>query len=421
MHQFNSRSFAIAVSLFVAFIASSHDAVAQPKPKDFGVPLAPPDPLDEFTVAINFGYGQGPKESDDPAVFEKLLVNLKKAGYNTIYCVYRDWRLELCRKHNVKMMIDVLAHHDGAKTDVRRAEQRETVRKICEKVRGDKAVWGYNLWNERLDRFAPGGLDAMHENLALLRKWDPTHPVWVGTYLGYFLDRVHGTAGVLAYYDYHWSRGLGLHYNTITHCHKLCQTRADVFGRWILVNSDTRKSLYTINTSIAHGMKVMIWFIKGAVDPNTGELNANHEHLKVHSEIRNLYHEIAEIGKPMAVYSTPMTRTMDDKPRQNKDVPRPLTTFPDDHWAQITSGEAFVGVFKYDSGADALYVANHNAFRGQKMTISLKSAAGAKPNVAMFNRADSGWKKLEVQDGSFSFDLGPGLGELLRITGVASQ
>ena len=132
-------------------------APAQQKPKDFGVPLAPPDPPEEFAVAINFGYGQGPKESDDPVVFEKLLVNVKKAGYNTIYCVYRDWRLELCRKHKVKMMIDVLAHHDGAKTDVRRAEQRETVRKICEKVRGDKAVWGYNLWNERLDKFAPVG------------------------------------------------------------------------------------------------------------------------------------------------------------------------------------------------------------------------------------------------------------------------
>ena len=418
------KSFSVCVSnallFFGALACDPANAHGQQEPKDFGVPLAPPDPFDEFTVAINFGYGQGPKVSDDPVVFEKLLVNLKKAGYNTIYCVYRDWRLELCRKHGVKMMIDVLAHHEGAETDVRRPQQREAVRRICEKVRGDKAVWGYNLWNERLDRFAPGGLDAMHENLALLREWDPTHPVWVGTYLGYFLDRVQGTAGVLAYYDYHWSRGLGLHYNTITHCHKLCQTRADFFGRWILVNPDTRKSLYTINTSIAHGMKVMIWFIGGAVDPQTGEMKSDHEHLRVHREIRLLYGEIAELGKPMAVYSTPMTRTMDDKDRA-KDVPRPLTPFPEDHWARVTSGEAFVGVFKYDSGADALYVANHNAFRVQNMTISLKPAANAQPAVEMFNRAEGGWENLTVRDRSVSFSLGPGLGELLRITGVASQ
>ena len=151
---------------------------------------------------------------------------------------------------------------------------------------------------------------------------------------------------LLAYYDYHWSRGLGLHYNTITHCHKFCQNRKYYFGRWIHVNADTRKSLYTINSSIAHGMKIMIWFIGGAIDPNTGELNEKHEHLQVHHELRHLYREFASIGKPSAVYSTPMTRTMDDKERP-KDVPRPLTPFLKGHWAQVTSGEAFVGFFNY--------------------------------------------------------------------------
>ena len=390
------------------------------EPKDFGVPLAPPEPFDEFAVAINFGYGQGLKETDDPATFEKLIVNIKKAGYNTIYCVYKDYRLELCRKHGVKMMIDVLAGNDDAKTDVRRLEQREALRKLCEKLREDKAVWGYNLWNERLDRFAPGGMDAMHECLALLRTWDPTHPVWVGTYFAYFLDRVQGTPGVLAYYDYHWDRGLGLNYNTLTTCRKVCSTRVDYFGRWILVNPDTRKSLYTINTSIAHGMKVMIWFIKGAVDPQTGELNENHEHLNVHAEIRNLYHEIAAIDKPQAVYSTPTTRTMDDKEKQS-DVPRPLTPFPDDCWVKVVCGEAIVGLFKYDEGYDALYVANHNAFRPQSMTIQVKPAGEKEPSVEMFDRKTAQWKKLPLQEGRFSFELYAGGGELLRLLGVAAQ
>ncbi len=419
MYFSTSRHLLIFAVAFSLIMATSTDAFAQKERKDFGIPLTPPDPQDEFVVAINFGYGQGLKESDDPKIFEKLLVNAKKAGYNTIYCVYRDWRVELCRKHKMRMMIDILAHHDDAKTDVRRKEQRETVKKICEKVKGDKAVWGYNLWNERLDKFAPGGIDAMHENLALLRKWDPTHPVWVGTYLGYFLDRVQGTAGTLAYYDYHWSRGLGLHYNTITHLHKLCQTRADNWGRWILVNPDPRKSLYTINTSIAHGMKVMIWFIKGAVDPKTGELDPKHEHLKVHAEIRHLYREIAAIGKPRAVYSTPMTRTMDDKPGPGT-VPRPLKAFPKEEWAQVISGEAFVGIFKYDSGEDALYIANHNALKPQKMVLSLAPAKGKQVKVEMFDRAKGGWKPLKLDGSKVSFDLGPGLGELLKITGAAS-
>lgn len=393
---------------------------AAAEPKDSGVPNALPDPLAEFAVAVNFGYGQGVKESEDPATFEKLLINMKKAGYNTIYCVYRDWRLELCRKHNVKMMIDVLAWFDDAKTDVRRPEQRDHVRRICEKVKGDKSVWGYNLWNERLDHFTPGGLDAMNENLALLRKWDPTHPVWVGTYLGYFLDRVQGTAGMLAYYDYHWSRGLPLCYTTLTNAFKLCQNRGDHFGCWILVNKDNRKSLYTINASIAHGMKTMIWFIGGAVNPKTGELDEKHEHIAVGQELSKLYAEIAKIDKPTAVYSTPTTRTMDDKEKK-PDVPRPLTPFPADCWAQVKSGEAMVGFFKYDEGFDALYVANHNAFQPQKMTFHVKPSGTEAPRVELFDRGTGQWKKLAVEDGSFSFELYPGGGELLRLSGVASE
>jgi hypothetical protein len=164
---------------------------------------------------------------------------------------------------------------------------------------------------------------------------------------------------------------------------------------------------------------VMIWFIKGAVDPMTGELNANHEHLKVHKEIRMLYKEIAALGKPMAVYSTPMTRTMDDKERV-KDVPKPLTPFPDEHWATVTSGEAFVGVFKYDTGEDALYIANHNALRAQKMVISFKPAQGKKVHVKMFNRVTGDWINIRPKSNHVSFDLGAGSGELLKITGVDS-
>ena len=68
----------IRSTICVVCLAIMPQLVAQQKQKDFGVPLAPPDPIEEFAVAINFGYGQGPKESDDPVIFEKLLVNIKK-------------------------------------------------------------------------------------------------------------------------------------------------------------------------------------------------------------------------------------------------------------------------------------------------------------------------------------------------------
>ena len=111
------------------------------------------------------------------------------------------------------------------------------------------------------------------------------------------------------------------------------QRRADHFGRWIHIDPDIRKSLYPVNSAIAHGGKTMIWFIGGAVNPQTGELNENHEHLQVHRELRNMYRQIAELGKPLSVYSTETTRTMDDQPK-DRDVPRPLPGFPEKHWAR---------------------------------------------------------------------------------------
>ena len=38
----------------------------------------------------------------------------------------------------------------------------------------------------------------------------------------------------------------------------------------------------------------------------------------------------------------------------------------------------------------------------------------------MFDRDKGGWGDVKLRNNSVSFDLGPGLGELLRITGVES-
>ena len=77
-----------------------------------------PPQAKEFALVFSVGYGTKDHMPKDPAEFEKLLVNLKDAGYNAIHCVYKDWRLPLCRKHGVRMMIDVLAHGDDATRSV---------------------------------------------------------------------------------------------------------------------------------------------------------------------------------------------------------------------------------------------------------------------------------------------------------------
>ena len=137
---------------------------------------------------------------------------MRKSGFNAIHCIYRDWRVELCRKHNVKMMIDVLAWKEGGGTDIRRPEQRDAVKKICAKVRGDDAVWGYNLWNEALPYFGNPDDKDIDAYIALLKEWDPTHPVWMGTRTVSYANAPKAKPGVHGYYDYAWQRGFNWHF-----------------------------------------------------------------------------------------------------------------------------------------------------------------------------------------------------------------
>jgi len=392
---------------------------ASPEPTEaagapVSTPPAPPAPS-EFAFTFSPGYGTIDHWPTDPASFEEAVRKLAGVGFNTIHCVYRDWRVPLCRRHGVKMMIDVLAWHDDARTDIRRPEQQAAVEAICRKVRGEPAVWGYNLWNEKLAFFGrPFGSD-VNDCLAMLRRWDPTHPVWVGTYRNSYPQAVKGNPGVFGYYDYHWQRGMIWHFALLKWYQGLLGERDAWLGRWILVH-DYNRNLYTLNTSLAHGLKVVIWFIGGPWNARTGEWNPKHHLVRVGREVHRLYAELMRIGRPTAVYSTPTTKTADDKDKE-AGVPPHCTPFPGDCWLQVTRGEAVVGLFAYLGGEDALFVANHNAFAPQRMALQFK--AKEKLAVHLFDRTSGAWRPLTVSDNVVTFDLAPGAGELLRVEGRA--
>lgn len=368
-----------------------------------------PPKLSEFAFVFSPGYGTIDHWPKDPAKFEDVVGKLKGAGFNTIHCVYHDWRVPICRKHGVKMMIDVLAWKDDAKTDIRRnAEQRANVKAICEKVRGESAVWGYNLWNERLDFFGrPDGRD-LNTYLAMLQEWDPTHPVWVGTYRNYHPQAIAGNPGVFAYYDYHWRRGMHWHFALLDWYQPLLKQRNGYLGRWIMVH-DYNRNMYTLNTSIAYGLKVVIWFIGGPWNARTGEWNEKYHLVRVGRHMQGVFPELAKIGRPVAVYSTPTARTPDNKDKK-PGVDKPLKAFPTDHWLQVKQGEAVVGFFAHQDGGDAVYFANHNAFAWQGVVVELKQK-GMK--AWQFDRRVGKWASFETGE-LFSFPLAPGDGELFR-------
>lgn len=397
------------VALGVAFVSTA--ALADDEP------AAAPATPSVFAFTLSNGYGEGDKMPTDPAVFENLLINMKRAGFNTIHCVYRDWRLELCAKHDVKMMIDVLAWHEGAETDIRRnAEQRAAVKAICEKVRGHKAVWGYNLWNEKLPHFGrPDGRD-VDDYIRMLRQWDPTHPVWMGTYRVSYANAPKAKPGVHGYYDYHWQRGFNWHFADLTWYRRYVPSQQGTIGRWML-GSDYARNAYTLNTSIAFGLKTAIWFIGGPFD-DQGNFDKNHRfaHLaKLGQEVDALYDELGKLGNPTHVLSTPTTKWHDNKPK-DKDVPWRLDPLPADHWLQIKSGEIVAGLFKHPGGGDAIYIANHNAYADQTITFTV-AGEGV---VELFDRTTGKWAAMDATNGVYTFPLPAAGGELLRVTGRAT-
>lgn len=397
--------------------------------------MAPPYPT-EFAVALNCGYGGADDFPKTVAKFEELLVSMTNSGYNTLYAPYKEWRAPLCRKHGVKMMIDILAWFDDAQNDIRdpRLWQRPRVKQICERVRDDRAVWGYNIWNEPIDEYYRGGGN-QNAHICYLKHWDGTHPVWVGTKYTKSTPWVRGKPGCMAWYDYHWARGFGFHY---AHCPVFAldnENRDSTMGRWEYVGG-VNQNLYTANQSMAWGLKTLIWFIGGAWDRKTQQWNPNHNFCQASRQIQPLYEEIGKIGRPLVaqrndkgvatqlqVYSTPEIDPATGQPRTdpktgNVKTIGGWTAFPSQHWAQVKSGSVVAGFFKYPNGDDAIFVANHDAGKPMDVTLDLgprRKQSRERFVAGLFDRATRQWKELPLKDGAVQLSLAPAGGELVAV------
>jgi len=365
----------------------------------------------EFALVFSFGYGGDHMPKDD-AKFEELLERIKEHGFNVIHTSYTDKRLELCKKHGVKLMVDFLdvENHHVYKS----ADKAKTV---AEKLRGNPSVWGYNIWNDHC-----AGKEAGRErDINTVRGWDPTHPAYSG---GCANDnnRIFTNADVMGYYDFHWERGIHLHFPHLLFYLGGAKQHDFYPYTWLSwrpykYSDHYHRSLWSANTCIACGVKGIMWFLgSGFMDQNSLQWKGGKTHvLDVHKEIVPLREQIMKIGLPAAVYSTKITKT-----NENGDLPKGKTemmppgleknAFPKDFWIQPTSGEFLMGVFQDDEKRDAIFVANHNSQAAQKVTLKL-----AKPvKASLFDRKQGKWIGLEVKGGAVSFDLGKAAGELIR-------
>jgi len=366
----------------------------------------------QFMILFSFGYGGDDLLPNDRATFEELAKKVQAANYTAVMGTYEDWKVEICRRHGLKFVVNLLTdeHHVY--------KNAEGAKALCERLRGDETVWGYHLFSDMNYKTA-GGRNRDVDNV---HRWDPTHPTFVGSYKLSGNNRLTDP-DVHAYYDFHWQRGPEMNFPHLLAAWKISREKDACFYRWMRVSSglpgkgNPNRCLYTVNTSIACGLKGVFWFIgQEMMDRDTWDWNQyGRDIARVNARIRPLGPELMKLGNPLAVYSTETTKTLKDREKAETDppIPPPLQGVPADHWFRVDSGEVVIGTFKDDQGRDAVFLANHNAYAPQSVVLRLE---GPVESVSLFDRKSDRWEMLEVVAGRVRFHLEPAGGELLRVT-----
>ena len=359
-----------------------------------------------FGIVFLMGYAGDNLPKDDEQ-FEKLVTQVKKAGYNVILCRYSDGRAKACRKHGMKIMPDLLAgdHHvykspDGAKA-------------LCRKLRNNDVVYGYHLWSDRIGGSAKG----RNRDAGNVHKWDPKHAAYVGSYRARALSELKGP-DLIGYYDFHWRRG-----GHWRHLFRALEAARKIDARFLrycqpdpgrIGVGNVNRVQYTIATSLAFGLKGYMFHYTGReLDRKTFALKPLGKDLaKVNTTIAALGPELMKIGNPAAVFSTPITKTAKDRPtgKDKPIVPAEFKPIPAGHWFQVAKGEAIVGVFQDRDKRDVLVFANHNAYKQQTMQLRTKTGT-----VSRFDPATAKWVALKPAGKAVTFEVGPAGATLIRV------
>ena len=340
-----------------------------------------------FAIIFNMGYA-GDRLPREPPSFERLVVGIKKAHFNVVLCRYEPWRAKICEKHDVQILVDLLApgHHVYKEVD--------GARQLCESLRNHPIVYGYHLWSDNISSTYPGRTRDVNN----VHRWDPTHAAYVDTYRMSQVDRVEGL-DLLGYYDFHWKRGR--HWGNVAKASRVATGKNARFLRYIdaapgrVGAGNPNRVAYTIATSIPFGLKGYLFHHGGGVvDPRTGALDALGKDLQeVNAAFASIGDELMEIGNPTAVYSTEVTISAKDHTTGTKpDIPGGLAGIPADHYLQVKRGEVLLGVFPTGKKRDIIALASHNAYRPQNLVLEPGAAV---KKASSFDRGARVWRSLK--------------------------
>ncbi len=365
-----------------------------------------------FTV-FNNGYGGDPMPQGEQ--FEKLLKAITAEGhFNTVLCKYTAEREALCRKYKVMLLADLLASGCHVYQNPKECEA------LCRQLRNNPTIVAYHLWADRLGKSGAGRARDINN----VHRWDPTHATYSGTYQSGGIGAL-AKSDFISYYDFAWKRGIHKNFPNLLAAWNTARTHDNRLGRYVETDGgragagNYNRELFIQNSSIACGLRGVMWFIGSRImNMNTGQFNElGRDAAKVNAWIEPLWHEIPKLGLPNAIYATPITKDFNNNPvapgADGKSVMAPGLAgheFPADFWLKPVSGEFVMGISKYDdTAADAVYLANLNAYAEQN--VQLKLARTGKP--MLFDRETRNFRALPG-DGVISFTLEPAGAALLR-------
>lgn len=366
-----------------------------------------------YLTVFNNGYG-GDDLPTDLARYEKLVKTVSEKGnFNAVLCQYSAARAAICKKYGIKMIVDLLG------PDAHVFQKVEACEKLCTSLRGDQTVIAYHLWADKFGKQGAG----RERDIRNVHKWDPTHATYIGTYQNGGIGHL-AESDFISYYDFSWKRGMNKNFPNLLSAWNTAKLHDNRLGRYVETDAglagegNFNRSLFTQNTSIACGLRAVLWFIGSRImDMQALEFNQNGlDAAKVNAWLKPMWLEIPRLGLPTSIYATPVTMDFNNKPVGDAGKPAfapglENCSFPKDFWIQPVSGEFVMGISKYDgTTADAAYLANLNAYAGQNVKLKL-----GKPVKAMiFSRETGKYEELKQTDGVIAFKLEPAGGALLR-------
>jgi hypothetical protein len=308
------------------------------------------------------------------------------------------------------MMIDFLAEDRRAHVYKNAADCKA----LCGRLRGNPNVWGYNIWNGNCAGIGAG----RQRDILNVRRWDPTHPVFVGTVRDNGVEYLTN-ADVFGYYDLHWRRNVQMHLGLYpTKYLELARKANSFYYSWYdstagkAGEENYRRSLWSANIGIACGQKGILWFL-APMDRKTLQWTPEKDDIaRINRSILPIAGELVRLGNPLEVYSTARTKDMNNAALpagQAGKAPAGFKPFPEDFRIQPAAGEFIMGLFS-DGKDDVIYVANHNAFAPQNVRLKL-----ARPMIAVRHGPETP-EKPRTASNQIDFELEAGGGQLWRLS-----